>query len=64
VVGLKRAGLQPADISALKKAYQILFRSRLKLEEALQRIEAECPTAHTRHLVDFIRRSERGICRE
>jgi hypothetical protein len=36
----------------------------LKLDEALQRIEAECPTAHTRHLVDFIRRSERGICRE
>jgi UDP-N-acetylglucosamine acyltransferase len=64
VVGLKRAGFGPADISALKKAYRILFRSRLKLEEALQRIEVECPTAHTRHLVDFIRRSERGICRE
>src|SRR5712671_1996853 len=64
VVGLKRAGFRPADISALKKAYQILFRSRLKLEEALQRIETESPTAHTRHLVDFIRRSERGICRE
>jgi UDP-N-acetylglucosamine acyltransferase len=64
VVGLKRAGLGPADISALKKAYQILYRSRLKLEEALQRIETESPTAHTRHLVDFIRRSERGFCRE
>jgi len=64
VVGLKRAGFRPADISALKKAYQILFRSRLKLEEALQSIETESPTVHTRHLVDFIRRSERGICRE
>ena len=64
VVGLKRAGFRHADISALKKAYQILFRSGLKLEDALQRIEAECPTDHTRHLVDFIRRSERGICRE
>jgi UDP-N-acetylglucosamine acyltransferase len=64
LVGLKRAGFEHADISALKKAYQILFRSRLKLEEALQRIEAECPTEHTRHLVDFIRLSERGICRE
>jgi UDP-N-acetylglucosamine acyltransferase len=64
VVGLKRAGFGAADISALKKAYRILFRSRLKLEEALQRVEAECSTAHTRHLVDFIRRSERGICRE
>jgi UDP-N-acetylglucosamine acyltransferase len=64
VVGLKRAGFSPADISALKTAYRILFRSRLKLEEALQRIETESATAHTRHLVDFIRRSERGICRE
>jgi UDP-N-acetylglucosamine acyltransferase len=64
IVGLKRAGFGPADISALKKAYRILFRSRLKLEEALQRIDADCPTEHTRHLIDFIRRSDRGICRE
>jgi UDP-N-acetylglucosamine acyltransferase len=64
VVGLKRAGLRHSDIAPLKKAYQTLFRSRLKLEEALRRIEAECATPHTRHLVDFIRRSERGICRE
>jgi len=36
----------------------------LKLEEALQRIEAETPTEHTRHLSSFIRASKRGICRE
>src|SRR5436309_14227971 len=55
-VGLKRAGFRHSDITELKKAYQILFRSQLKLEEALLRIEAECATEHTRHLVDFIRR--------
>jgi len=64
VVGLKRAGFRQSDIASLKKAYQILFRSGLKLEDALLMIEAECPTDHTAHLVDFIRRSERGICRE
>jgi UDP-N-acetylglucosamine acyltransferase len=64
VVGLKRAGFRHSDIAPLKKAYQILFRSRLKLDEALRRVEAECATEHTRHLVNFIRRSERGICRE
>ena len=64
VVGLKRAGFKASDLAALKKAYQILYRSGLKLEQALQRIEAEVPTAETRHLVGFIRRSERGICRE
>src|SRR5437667_2620467 len=64
IVGLKRAGFRHSDIAPLKKAYQILFRSRLKMDDALRRIEAECPTEHTRRLVEFIRRSERGICRE
>src|SRR5579885_2577022 len=64
VVGLKRAGYKASDVAVLKKAYQILYRSGLKLEEALQRIESEIPTPETRHLVGFVRRSERGICRE
>jgi UDP-N-acetylglucosamine acyltransferase len=63
MVGLKRAGFRHSDVTPIKKAYQILFRSRLKLKEALERIETECATDHTRHLVEFIRRSERGICR-
>jgi UDP-N-acetylglucosamine acyltransferase len=64
LVGLKRAGFGEDDIKALKTAYRILYRSGLKLEEALHRIEAEIPTEHTRHLVSFIRSSKRGICRE
>ena len=64
LVGLKRAGYKHSDIAALKKAYQILYRSGLKLEEALARIEAEIPTPEALHLVEFVRRSERGICRE
>jgi UDP-N-acetylglucosamine acyltransferase len=64
LVGLKRAGYKASDVSVLKKAYQILYRSGLKLEDALARIETELPTPETLHLVNFIRRSERGICRE
>jgi len=64
LVGLKRAGYKHSAIVALKKAYQILYRSGLKLEEALARIDAEVPTPEARQLVEFIRRSERGICRE
>jgi UDP-N-acetylglucosamine acyltransferase len=64
LVGLKRAGYKASDLSTLKKAYQLLYRSGLKLQEALAKIETEIPTPETRHLVDFIRRSERGICRE
>ncbi len=63
LVGLKRAGFSLADISALKKAYRLLFRSGFKLEEALARIESDGPTGHTRDLVAFIRASKRGICR-
>ena len=64
LVGLKRAGYQASDVRTLKKAYQILYRSGLKLEDALAKIETEIPTPETLHLINFIRRSERGICRE
>ena len=63
LVGLRRAGIGSEDIAALKAAYKILYKSNLKLCDALNRIEAEMPTEHTLHLVRFIRRSKRGICR-
>src|SRR5271157_3513912 len=64
VVGLKRAGYKSSDVAVLKRAYQYLYRSGLKLQDALARIESEIPTPETLHLVNFIRGSERGICRE
>ena len=64
LVGLKRAGYSAQQIAALKNAYRLLYRSGLQLEEALRRIEAEIPTPEAAHLVNFIRGSERGICRE
>jgi UDP-N-acetylglucosamine acyltransferase len=64
MVGLRRAGFTTEEIAALKTAYNILYRSALKLEDALGRIESEVNTEHTRHLVRFIRASKRGICRE
>jgi acyl-[acyl carrier protein]--UDP-N-acetylglucosamine O-acyltransferase len=42
----------------------LLYRSGLKLEEALEHMENELGGDHVRHLVKFIRASERGICRE
>ena len=64
LVGLKRAGFTREEITSLKKAYVILYRLGLKLEDALKRIEKDVPSEHTLHLVRFIRRSKRGICRE
>jgi UDP-N-acetylglucosamine acyltransferase len=63
MVGLRRAGFSNEEISALKEAYKILYRSGLKLDAALERIEWEVETEHTLHLVKFIRSSKRGICR-
>ena len=64
LVGLRRAGFTFEQVSALKKAYRLLYRAGLKLEEALGRIESEVPGEEARHLVRFIRESKRGICRE
>jgi UDP-N-acetylglucosamine acyltransferase len=64
IVGLRRAGFNAGQVDALKRAYRLLYRSGLKLEDALARIETEIPTDETLHLVRFIRGSKRGICRE
>jgi UDP-N-acetylglucosamine acyltransferase len=62
-VGLKRAGFTLAQLSAVKRAYRLLYRSGLRLEDALTRIETEIDDDNARHLAAFIRRSERGIAR-
>ena len=64
LVGLKRAGFGLKEIQPLKTAYTLLYRSGLKLADALLRIEDEARSEATLHLVSFIRRSKRGICRE
>ncbi len=64
LVGIRRAGFKADEIKVLKVAYRLLYRSGLKQTEALARIEAELPSQQTRHLVEFIRQSKRGIARE
>jgi len=63
-VGLKRAGFTVAQLSTIKKAYRTLYRSGLRLEDALTKIESELPDENTLHLVRFVRGSQRRICRE
>ncbi len=63
LVGLRRAGFSTGEIAALKSAYKILFRSGLKLEEALARIESEVGGEHAAELAAFVRGSKRGIAR-
>ena len=61
-VGLERNGVSEAAQTALKQAYKILFREGLTMTNALTKVEAELPALpEIKHLVQFIRASERGI---
>jgi UDP-N-acetylglucosamine acyltransferase len=61
-VGLKRAGLSDEVQRALKQAHRLLYRQDLSTSDALREIETTLPPLdEIRHLVAFIRESERGI---
>lgn len=61
-VGLERRGFSDEVRKALKQTYRILFQSSTGLTRALARAEEEVPSIpEVRHLLAFIRASERGI---
>lgn len=64
LVGLKRYGFSEETIKTIKKAYRILFQSRLTLKNAIKRLKAEIKgSEEVNRLIDFIEKSRRGICR-
>jgi len=64
VIGLKRKNFAPDAIRALKKAYQVLVRSRRPRERALEELRSEIEGhEEVRYLVEFIGASERGVAR-
>jgi UDP-N-acetylglucosamine acyltransferase len=61
-VGLERRGLSEETRRALKQAYRILFQGDEILSRALESVEREVPgIPEVKHLLQFIRSSERGI---
>jgi UDP-N-acetylglucosamine acyltransferase len=62
--GLKRRGFSEEQIRAIRNAYRVLYRSELKLEEALVQLRAMA-TGHDflAIFVDFIAQSTRGLAR-
>jgi len=63
-VGLKRHGFPRETLSLLKKAYRIVFRIGLTLNEAIERVKAEVELIpEVVNLIDFIQSSQRGITR-
>lgn len=63
-VGLDRNGVSAEAQAALKQCFKLLFRDGLTIPNALGRIEQEVPLLpEVRHLIEFVRASERGISR-
>lgn len=62
--GLKRRGFGEEQIRTIREAFRILYRSELKLAEALERLEVLAQGhAEIRPFVDFIRASNRSLVR-
>jgi UDP-N-acetylglucosamine acyltransferase len=64
LIGLKRRGFGDATLNHMKKAYKIIFRSGLMLEEAIKETSAEMPDVkEVQNLIHFIQGTKRGIMR-
>ncbi len=62
--GLKRRGFTKDDIAALVKAYKILYRKSLTVEQAIAEISLlESSSLHIRTFIDSLHASTRGIVR-
>jgi UDP-N-acetylglucosamine acyltransferase len=64
VEGLKRRGFSEDQIKNIREAYRILYRSELKLADAVARLAPLVPTQpELRIFVDFIQSSTRSLVR-
>jgi UDP-N-acetylglucosamine acyltransferase len=62
--GLKRRGFSDSEIAATKRAYRTIYKSGMKLEQAIDEVKKSCGEVDTvKHFIDFIKTSERGIVR-
>jgi len=64
LIGMKRRGFSEETVRGIKKAFRVIFRSGMRLEEALDIIVEEIEsTPELDHFVTFIKESQRGIAR-
>ncbi len=63
-VGLRRRGFAPERIADLRRAFRVLFQSKLRLATALERVRREhAGSPEVERLLRFIATSRRGITR-
>jgi UDP-N-acetylglucosamine acyltransferase len=64
IVGLQRNGFTEEQLTRIKDAYRILFRSKLPLEEAVARLRVQFGGhGEVERLLDFVTTSRRGLTR-
>lgn len=61
--GLQRRGFEREAIKAIKDAYKLIYRSDLKLAEAVEQLKAMGNNPHIIAMIDFIEASQRGLQR-
>ena len=64
VEGIKRRDFSAEDIAFLRKAYRLIFRQGLRIEEAVEAVlKLSKDSSVLKLMTDFIQASERGIAR-
>jgi len=63
-IGLKRHGFSEQTINEIKKTYKILFREKRTLKDAIRKVREDFgDSPEIQHLIEFIEKNKRGICR-
>ena len=64
LIGVRRAGMSQKAQAELKKAFKILFHSKLVLKNGIEKVKKEIASIEeVEYLLNFLKDSERGICR-
>ena len=61
VVGMKRHKFPPQTRTAIKAAYNLIYRSGLNITQAIEQIEQGDIITEVKEIIDFFRSSKRGV---
>jgi UDP-N-acetylglucosamine acyltransferase len=54
LIGLQRSGLSEEDLSQLKKAFRLIYRSEMSFAEALKQLELVSENSFVQHFYRFL----------
>lgn len=62
LIGLRRRGFNPNTIQAIADTYNLIYRSKMNVSQALQKLTLmDGKTEEVEKIIDFIQKSKRGI---